>query len=67
MMRGLLMTGLLASFVLAGCEAGAPNDVADLHELQRLERPMPRATDLPPGLSEDLPQDTPATVAKNEL
>lgn len=59
-MRTWMMLVLVAG-ALAGCESGMPNDVVEQQEKWRQEHPLPTALDLPPGLSEDLPQ--PAATA----
>jgi hypothetical protein len=58
----LILIILLAAapLVMVGCDGtGLPNDVADQQEKARLNRPIPAATDLPPGLSNDLPATQP--------
>lgn len=57
--RGVLAVGMvLAGFVLTACEIGMDNDIVDDQERGRQTMPPPKATDLPPGLSEDLPRGT---------
>jgi len=47
--------GLLAAS-LGGCDLGYANDMLDQQELGRTNRGIPDATELPPGIGEDLPQ-----------
>jgi len=50
-----VLAGVLA---LAGCQwgdIGNPNDMADSQELSLQHRPILKATEMPPGLGEDLP------------
>lgn len=62
--RGVLTVGMvLAGFMLMACEIGSDNDVVDHQERERQMAPPPQATDLPPGLSEDLPRTTQPTTA----
>ena len=52
---GVLAVGFMTA--LPGCDdMGFANDVADLHDQQRLNRGIPGPTELPPGLGDDLPQ-----------
>ena len=46
--------GMLA-VSLAGCDIGIENDITDAQEKSRWNRPIPAATEMPPGLGEDLP------------
>ena len=49
---------------LPGCDdMGYGNDVADLHDKQRMNRGVPAPTELPPGLGDDLPQAAPPIAA----
>ncbi|MCL2639401.1 MAG: hypothetical protein FWD53_01000 [Phycisphaerales bacterium] len=41
--------------MLSGCELGYANDMLDEQELSRANRGIPTATELPPGIGEDLP------------
>ena len=45
--------GLLVA-TLSGCDIGFADDMAKRQELSRINRGMPAATDLPPGIGEDL-------------
>lgn len=54
-----VVIGTMAA-LLAGCDIGKGNDITDAQDLSRMNRPIPRATEMPPGLGEDLPL-TPAT------
>lgn len=69
---GCLMAGL------AGCEAdspamswsdiGSPNDMTAKQAESRANRAIPKATEMPPGLGEDLPlppQPTPTVTKTN--
>lgn len=61
---GLLMSGLLLVSLLAisGCaDMGYANDVADRQDEMRMNRGVPTASELPPGLGDDMPPPAPAT------
>jgi hypothetical protein len=53
----LLSYGVLGVLVLAeaGCDIGYNDDMIKKQELGRMNRAIPKATELPPGLGEDLP------------
>jgi hypothetical protein len=58
------------ALLVSACEStdmfgdiGANNDMTRAQELSRENRPMPKATELPPGLGEDLPTaEVPASM-----
>jgi len=61
----LLALLLLAPLTLAGCGATdftQPNDAYDAQQFARENRGIPKATEMPPGLGEDLPATAPAVT-----
>jgi len=63
--------------VMSGCdstnsmfgEIGTGNDMTRAQELSRENRGLPKATEMPPGLGEDLPMtaEVPATMPANGM
>jgi hypothetical protein len=71
------MNRRLYSWVVLGCllaaipgcdltDIGSPNDMAKRQELMRQNRSIPSATEMPPGLGEDLPAPTTRPVSANQ-
>jgi len=63
---GVLGLGVLAVGLLSACE-GMPNEALERQQQDRLDQVMPGPTDLPPGLSADLPAKASEPVSQAKV
>ena len=60
----VFLLSVFAVGLLAGCE-GMPNETLEKQQKQRLDQGVPGPTELPPGLSADLPAKPIQPLAKD--